>query len=73
MVRSTSTRVFGVTKPATPETSFTRIVRARFPSEMMMGRPPPAPLGASLLSSNGSFSWRSLINPRPTTSWGLPT
>src|SRR5829696_2810624 len=35
---------------------------------MITGRPPPAPLGASLESRMGSFSCRGLITPRPTTS-----
>ena len=72
MVRSTSTRVFGVTKPLTPETSLTRMVSPRIPSVMMTGSPPPAPLAASFDSRIGSFSWSVATRPRPTTSCGLP-
>ena len=73
MVSNTSTRVLGVTNPATPETSLTRMVSARLPFSIMTGSPPPAPRGASLPSRIGSFSWSPPITPRPTTSAGLET
>ena len=53
---STSTRVPGMTNPATPIISFTRIDTARMPSGMLGGKPAPAPTAASLASVSGSFS-----------------
>ena len=47
-VTSTSTRVPGTTKPATPTTSLTRTEIARMPGGMVGGRPAPAPCGGQL-------------------------
>ena len=51
---STSTRVPGTTKPATPMTSFTRTEIARIPGGMSDGMPEPAFSPASLLGRKNS-------------------
>ena len=66
-VSTTSTRVPGSTKPATPITSSTRTLTARSPSGMVTARPPPAPRGASLASSSSSLAFTGVMSPRPTT------
>lgn len=67
-VARTSTRVPGVTKPATPITSSTRTLTARIPSGIRMGRPPPASLRASFPAMSGSLVRSGATTPRPTTS-----
>ena len=64
---STSTRLPGTTKPATPTTSFTLTERARIPGGMVGGSPAPAPAFASLASVSGSFSARDCTRPRLVT------
>ena len=51
---STSTRMPGVTKPATPTTSSTFTAQARIPCWIVAASPPPEPTAASLLSRIGS-------------------
>ena len=55
-VTSTSTRVPGTMKPATPMTSLTCTESARMPGGIDGGRPAPASIGASLVSVSGSFA-----------------
>src|SRR5580698_2321100 len=63
-VTSTSTIVPGITKPATPTTSFTATESARIPSGIVAGKPAPDCISASLLSSIGSFSANGVITAR---------
>ena len=67
MVTTTSTRVPGTTKPATPITSLTLTEMARMPAVMVGGRPAPASSGASLSRERLVFTdWGD--QPRLTTS-----
>ena len=66
-VTRTSTRVPGVTKPATPITSSTLTLTARIPSGITIGSPPPASLSASLAVMSGSLALTGVISPRPST------
>ncbi len=50
----TSTRIPGVTNPATPTTSSTLTAQARMPWRMVAAKPPPEPTAASRLSTIGS-------------------
>ena len=63
-ITRTSTRVPGMTKPATPTTSLVFTEIARMPSGIVGGSPPPEPSGASLDSVSGSFSATSTMAPR---------
>jgi len=64
----TSTRVPGPTNPATWMTSSTRMLTARMPSGITIGRPPPASLTAIFAGMSGSFIATFWIRPRPRTS-----
>ena len=67
-VTSTSTRMPGRTKPATPTTSFTLTATARMPAGMTVASPNPLPRSARRAAFTGS-SMRTLLNTaRPTTS-----
>ncbi len=50
----TSTRIPGVTNPATPTTSSTLTAQARMPWRMVAAKPPPEPTAARRLSRIGS-------------------
>ena len=71
-VTTTSTRVPGTVKPATPMTSLTFTDMARMPGVIVAARPPPAFFGASLFSVIGSFSTSPDVTPRPITSSADP-
>ncbi len=68
IVTTTSTRVPGTTKPATPITSLTLTEIARMPVAIVGARPAPASIGASFVAVSGSFSTTAAIRPRFTTS-----
>ena len=73
---STSTRMPGTAKPATPTISFTRMATARMPLGIRAARPAPPPLGANRLSTMGSPPRMGEITPRPTMSsffWMAPS
>ncbi len=67
-VTSTSTRMPGSTKPATPTTSLTRTETARIPGGINGPSPIPLPFTARRASTTGSSACMALITGRSSTS-----